>query len=94
MTGYVYILASKEYGTLYVGVTSNLIKRVYEHREKLGPGFTEKYHVDRLVYYEIFEDIESAKTREKQMKKWERDWKVNLINKLNPEWNDLYSNLI
>ena len=94
MTAYVYILASNEYGTLYVGVTSDLTMRVYEHKEKLAPGFTERYGVDRPVYYELFEDIESAITREKQIKKWNRDWKINLINKLNPGWNDLYSSII
>jgi putative endonuclease len=93
MTGYVYILASSQYGTLYIGVTSDLVKRVYQHKNKSIEGFTSKYGVDKLVYYEIFEDIESAIIREKQMKKWERDWKINLIHRLNPEWNDLYQSI-
>jgi len=87
---YVYILSSGKNGTLYIGVTSDLIKRVYEHRQNLVAGFTRDYQVHRLVYYEIFDTIEAAILREKQMKKWERSWKIKLIEKFNPEWQDLY----
>ncbi len=90
---YVYILASKRNGTLYTGITSNLIKRVYEHKNNLVDGFTKKYYVHNLVHYEITEDINSALRREKQIKKWKRNWKIELIEKDNPEWRDLYSGL-
>jgi len=90
----VYILASRKNGTLYIGVTSDLVKRVYEHKNDLVDGFTRKYHVHRLVYYEACPDIISAITREKQMKKWNRRWKLVLIEKANPEWRDLYSSLV
>jgi putative endonuclease len=86
---YVYILASKRNGTLYIGVTSNLAKRIYEHKHKLIGGFTKKYNVDRLVYYETTEDVESAILREKRLKKWKRQWKVELIEQKNPNWKDL-----
>ncbi|MEI6191401.1 MAG: GIY-YIG nuclease family protein [bacterium] len=88
---FVYILASKKNGTLYIGVTSNLEKRIWEHKNKVVDGFTEKYNVDKLVYYEQTEDVESALTREKQMKVWKRDWKIKLIQENNPEWEDLYN---
>jgi putative endonuclease len=88
---FVYTLASKENGTLYIGVTSNLEKRVWEHNNKVVPGFTQKYNVDKLVYYEHTEDIESAITREKDLKRWKRDWKIKLIKKENPNWQDLSS---
>jgi len=91
---YVYILASKRHGTLYVGVTSDLTKRVHEHKHNMIEGFTKKYKVHKLVYYEQAENIESAITREKQMKKWKRQWKINLIERDNPEWKDLYDELI
>ena len=91
---YVYMLASKKNGTLYIGVTSHLSKRVYEHKRKLISGFTKKYNVDKLVYYEITEDVESAILREKRLKKWKRQWKVELIEQKNPEWNDLYYDII
>ena len=94
MQYYVYILASKKNGTLYVGVTSNLIKRVYEHKNDFAEGFTRKYSVHDLVYFETTESIESAILREKQLKKWNRAWKINLIEKSNPAWQDLYSELI
>ncbi len=87
---YVYILASKIGGTLYIGVTNNLIRRVYEHRQKLAEGFTKRYDVAKLVYYEVHSDVEAAITREKQMKKWNRAWKVRLIEEDNPNWDDLY----
>ena len=91
---YVYILASKRNGTLYIGVTSNLLKRVSEHKQKIIKGFTEKYNVDKLVYYEQTNSIISAIEREKQLKKWERKWKLELIEKKNPEWEDLYHELL
>ena len=90
---YIYILANKRNGTLYIGVTSNLIKRVYEHKKNLVDGFTKKYNIHKLAYYEITNDIESAIRREKQLKKWNRKWKINLIEKSNPEWIDLYYGL-
>jgi len=86
-------MASKRNGTLYIGVTNNLARRVYEHKNGLLEGFTKKYKIDNLVYYESTEIIESAITREKQLKKWNRQWKINLIERDNPEWNDLYSEL-
>ena len=94
MQYYVYILASKKNGTLYIGVTSNLVKRIYEHKNELAEGFTKKYSVHKLVYFEITESVESAIAREKQLKKWNRAWKIRLIEKTNPEWRDLYMELI
>ena len=91
---YVYILASKRNGTLYIGVTSNLIKRVWEHKEKIADGFTKKYDVDKLVYVEYFRDPENAIKREKRLKKYKRQWKINLIEKDNPQWKDLYDMLV
>ena len=91
---YVYILASKRNGTLYIGVTSNLIKRVYEHKNNLVEGFTHKYDIHNLVYYEMTESVESAIRKEKQLKKWKREWKIRLIEKGNPEWKDLYQELL
>jgi putative endonuclease len=91
---YIYILASKKNGTLYIGVTGDLIKRVDEHKQNTVAGFTKKYNVHTLVYYEVFQDIEEAILREKQMKKWNRSWKINLIEEKNPEWKDLYSEII
>ena len=91
--GYVYILANTAYGTLYVGVTSDLARRIWEHREHLVPGFTNRHRVTRLVWFECHDSIEAAIHREKQIKKWHRDWKVNLIQAINPEWRDLYDDL-
>ena len=90
---YVYILASKKNGTLYVGVTSGLAKRVYEHKNGLVDGFTKKYNVHNLVWYEVHDSAESAITREKQIKKWNRAWKLELIEKENPGWDDLYERI-
>jgi putative endonuclease len=90
---YVYILASQRRGILYIGVTSDLIKRVYEHKSGLVDGFTKQYGVHRLVYYEVAEDAEAALTRERQIKKWNRAWKLRLIEEHNPEWEDLYNSL-
>jgi putative endonuclease len=86
---YVYILTNRKDGTLYIGVTNNLIRRMFEHKNKLSVGFTKKYNIDILVYYEHTSNIESAIGREKAMKKWNREWKVNLIEESNPNWNDL-----
>jgi len=86
---YVYILASGITGTLYIGVTSNLPKRVYEHKYKVAPGFTAEHGVDQLVYYEVYEDAEATILQEKQLKKWNRNWKLKLIVQKNPEWEDL-----
>jgi len=87
----VYILASKRNGTLYIGVTSNIVKRVWEHKNNSVKGFTKNHHVHYLVWYETHQEINSAITREKQLKKWNRDWKLELIEKTNPTWLDLYS---
>jgi putative endonuclease len=87
---YVYILASGVGGTLYTGVTNNLVRRAYEHRTKAAEGFTKKYDVDRLVYFETFDDIENAIVREKRLKKWNRAWKIRMIEDSNPNWDDLY----
>jgi len=91
---YVYILASKRNGTLYIGVTSNLIKRVHEHKSGEVEGFTKKYHVHMLVHFDETTDIYEAMNREKQLKKWNRAWKIDLIAKANPEWKDLYDSLL
>ena len=91
---YIYIMASKRNGTLYTGVTNNLLKRVYEHKNDLVEGFTKRYGVNRLVYYEHVEDINSAIQREKRLKKWRRQWKVDLIKQANPGWKDLYNELV
>ena len=93
-TYYTYITASKKNGTLYIGVTSNLKKRITEHKEGLVEGFTKKYKVDKLVWYETFNDIREAITKEKQLKKWDRKWKLELIEKENPSWRDLYDDLL
>ena len=90
---YVYILASAPYGVFYIGVTSDLIKRVWQHREGVADGFTKQHRVKQLVWYEIHCEILQAITREKQIKKWNRDWKVNLIQKSNPDWRDLYDQI-
>lgn len=90
---YVYLLANKHNNVLYTGVTSDLIRRVYEHKNKLVKGFTQKYNVDRLVYYEACANIVVAIEREKQIKAWSRKKKDDLINTLNPEWDDLYRSL-
>ncbi len=91
--GYVYILANRAYGTLYVGVTSDLAKRVWEHREHLVAGFTTKHKIQQLVWYELHDSIEAAITRKKQIKEWHRAWKINLIQDMNPKWRDLYDDL-
>jgi putative endonuclease len=90
---YVYMLCSKRNGTLYTGVTSDIVKRIYEHKHCLVEGFTNKYNVHHLVWYEIHESAESAIEREKQIKKWERAWKLKIIEKENPQWIDLYKSI-
>jgi putative endonuclease len=90
---YVYILTSEPQGTWYIGYTSDLVRRVYEHRVGEIPGFTRKYGVKRLVYFETFEDPRLAQQRERSLKKWQRDWKINLIERDNPFWEDLYDGL-
>lgn len=89
-TYYVYLLASQRNGTLYVGVTNDLLRRVHEHREHLVPGFTKKYGVTRLVWFETHSSVDTAIVREKRIKAWKRDWKVALFRDTNPDWNDLY----
>ncbi len=89
-----YILANKKNGTLYVGVTSDLRKRIYQHKNGLFQGFSSKYKTHMLVYYELHETMEAAILREKQIKKWNRDWKIELIAFQNPEWDDLYSSIL
>lgn len=91
---FVYILASKRNGTLYIGITSDLIKRVWQHKNNLIAGFTKEYKVHLLVYFEETTDVLSAIVREKQLKNWHRQWKINLINQHNPNWTDLYSELL
>ena len=93
-TYYLYIMASKKNGTLYLGVTNDLIRRVWQHKNDVNEGFTKKYGVHRLVWYEATNDIRGAIQREKQMKKWRRQWKINLIEEENPDWNDLYDDLL
>lgn len=86
---YVYIMASKRNGTLYVGVTKSLSRRVYEHKNDIVEGFTQKYRVHQLVYYEVYDDLENAVLREKRLKDWKRQWKLELVEKMNPDWQDL-----
>ncbi|HSW94056.1 MAG TPA: GIY-YIG nuclease family protein [Gammaproteobacteria bacterium] len=90
---YVYILASKRNGTLYVGSTTNLVKRVWEHKNNIILGFTSKYNVHQLVYYEVHQDLMEAAKREKRLKNWCRQWKLNIIEKFNPTWRDLYDDV-
>ena len=90
---FVYILASKRNGTLYVGVTNNLARRILEHKSKLVPGFTRKYGVDLLVYFEVFDSVLEARAREYSMKRWRRAWKIKLIEEANPNWDDLTDQL-
>ena len=89
----VYIMANQRNGTLYIGVTSDLVKRVWEHKNCITKGFTSKYNCKMLVYYEVLETMESAIMREKQLKTWNRTWKTELIEKENPEWNDLWGSI-
>ena len=91
---YVYILTNKRYGTLYTGVTSDLVSRIWQHRSDIIDGFTKKYAVQRLVWYEEHGSIEDAIEREKNIKRWRRSWKIELINQTNPAWRDLYKDII
>ena len=95
MTGsyFVYILASRRNGTLYVGVTNNLVRRISEHKSKVVPGFTRKYSVDKLVYFEEYASILEARARERALKRWDRAWKLALIEEMNPQWRDLSDEL-
>ncbi|MFK7750514.1 MAG: GIY-YIG nuclease family protein [Kordia sp.] len=88
---YVYILSNKKNGTLYIGVSNNLERRMFEHKNKLIDGFSKKYNLTKLMYFEIFQHIDEAIKREKRLKKWKRQWKINLIEENNPNWNDLAS---
>ena len=92
--GYVYIMANRKNGTIYIGVTSDLIARVYQHRQGLVPGFTKRYGCKLLVYFEVYDDLQDARLRELQMKEWKRSWKVRLIEENNLEWADLYPTLV
>ena len=94
MSGFVYIMASRKGGTLYTGVTADLPRRVWEHRDEVTGGFTAKYGVKRLVWYREFEDITDAIVEEKRIKKWRRTWKIELIEAMNPEWRDLYEDIV
>ena len=93
MSYYVYIVASRRDGAIYIGVTNNLVRRAYEHRIKAVPGFTSKYNITQLVWFEVYDDPVSAITREKELKKWKRTWKIQLIQAENPEWKDLYESI-
>lgn len=90
---YVYIMSNKNNNVLYIGVTNDLIRRIYEHKNKMLKGFTSKYNVEKLVYYECFEDELLAIQREKNLKNWHKEWKENLIRQMNPEWKDLYEGI-
>jgi putative endonuclease len=94
MAYFVYILASQRHGTLYVGVTNNLVRRIHEHREKLIEGFTSQYNVTRLVWFDQTDSIQEAITHEKRLKRWRREWKIELIEKTNPAWDDLYDGIL
>lgn len=91
---YVYLLANKSNRVVYTGVTSNLVQRIWQHKNKVADGFTSKYNVNKLVYFEVYDDAENAIRREKNIKDWKRDWKDELIEKENPSWNDLYETII
>ena len=93
MPYYVYLLASRKDGTLYLGVTRDLVRRTYEHKTKTKPGFTSRYDVRRLVWFEVYDDPTTAISREKEIKKWRRDWKIELIEKSNADWRDLYEEI-
>ncbi|NOT65866.1 MAG: GIY-YIG nuclease family protein [Methylotenera sp.] len=94
MSYYVYIMTNKPNGVVYIGVTNDIIRRVYEHKHHLVKGFTEQYNLDKLVWFEQTEDVTSAIAKEKQLKNWHRQWKINLIEKDNPNWQDLYNEII
>jgi putative endonuclease len=91
---FVYLLASRKYGTLYLGVTNDLVRRIHEHKIKAVPGFSARYGVDRLMWFEVYDDPVAAISREKELKKWRRDWKIRLIEEENPDWLDLFPGLV
>ena len=93
MAYYVYMLASRRDGVIYIGVTNDLVRRIYEHRTKAVPGFTSKYNITQLVWFEVYDDPVSAIAREKELKKWKRSWKIQLIEAENPDWKDLYESI-
>ena len=93
MAYYVYILASRKDGATYVGITNDLVRRVYEHRTKAVRGFASKYNISRLLWFEVYDDPISAISREKELKKWKRSWKIRLIESQNPNWDDLYESI-
>jgi putative endonuclease len=93
-SGYVYIMANKRNGTIYIGVTSDLVERVWQHREAVVPGFTKRYGCKMLVWFEAFDDLQDTRRRELQMKEWKRRWKLEAIEAMNPTWRDLYNDLI
>lgn len=88
---YVYLLADRYRGIFYIGVTDDIIRRVWEHKQRMRDGFTKRYGIDRLVYYECIDNAEEAMRRERRLKRWNREWKIEAIEKMNPEWNDLYN---
>ena len=90
----IYIITNRHNTTLYIGVTSHLVQRIYQHKHKLIEGFSAKYNLEKLIYFELFEDMENAIIREKRLKRWKRDWKHRMINEMNPVWRDLYPDLI
>jgi putative endonuclease len=90
---FVYLLFNKPFGTLYVGSTNDLLRRIWEHKNKVAPGFTNRYGVDRLLWYEVHDSLESARLRERQIKEWKRVWKIELVERDNPHWIDLYPSL-
>ncbi len=87
-------MTNKPNGTLYIGITSDIVKRIYEHKNKLIDGFTKKYNLNKLVYYEVYDEINEAIKREKQLKSWKRDWKIELVEKMNNNWDDLYDEIL
>ena len=93
MSYYVYIIASRRDGAIYIGVTNDLVRRIYEHRSKAVAGFTSKYNITKLVWFEVYDDPVSAIAREKELKKWKRNWKIQLIEAENPDWKDLYESI-
>ena len=94
MPYYVYILASQKHGTLYLGITNDLVRRVFQHKNKVSSGFSSRFGVDRLVWFECYDNPVSAITREKKLKKWRRDWKIRLIEETNPDWLDRYNEIV
>ena len=91
---YVYLITNERYGTLYVGVTNDLVRRIYEHREGVVQGFSKQHGLSRLVWFEAHDDVLAAIGREKAIKRWRRDWKMNLIQAMNPKWDDLYESIV